>query len=71
MIVLCASLAWGLTRRQFPFVAYAAIYGYIGISSILLRNWHEIFTIMLYFLVTGVAMLAMLVSIARRFGREQ
>ena len=25
-----ASLAWGLSRRQFSFVAYAAVYGYIG-----------------------------------------
>src|SRR5262249_55624553 len=31
------SLAWGLTRRQFAFVAYAAVYGYIGVSSLVLR----------------------------------
>ncbi len=29
-----ASLAWGLTRRQFAFVAYAAVYGYVGVSPI-------------------------------------
>ena len=33
-----ASLAWGLPRRQFSFVAYAAVYGYVGVSSILLRD---------------------------------
>ena len=33
-----ASLAWGLTRRQFSFVAYAAVYGYVGVSSILIRD---------------------------------
>jgi hypothetical protein len=65
-----ASLAWGLSRRQFSFVAYAAVYGYVGISSILLRNVYGTTAVLSYFLVTGVAMLIMLVQIARRFGRE-
>ena len=65
-----ASLAWGLVRRQFSFVAYAAVYGYVGVSSILLRNMNNGTAILSYFVVTGVAMLAMLVTIARRFGRE-
>jgi hypothetical protein len=65
-----ASLAWGLLRRQFSFVAYAAVYGYVGVSSILIRDMHGDTGILSYFVVTGVAMLAMLVLIARRFGRE-
>jgi len=65
-----ASLAWGLTRRQFSFVAYAAIYGYVGISSIFLRNMNDSTAILGYFVTTGIAMLVMLVQIARRFGRE-
>ena len=65
-----ASLAWGLPRRQFSFVAYAAVYGYVGVSSILIRNITRDTAILSYFVVTGVAMLVMLVSIARRFGRE-
>jgi len=33
LLIACgASLAWGLTRRQFAFVAYAAVYGYVGVS---------------------------------------
>jgi hypothetical protein len=64
-----ASLAWGLVRRQFSFVAYAAVYGYVGVSAVLIRDMD--FTVaMSYFLVTGVAVLVMLVMIARRFGRE-
>jgi hypothetical protein len=63
------SLAWGLARRQFSFVAYAAVYGYVGVSAVLIRGMD--FTVALsYFLVTGVAMLVMLVQIARRFGKE-
>ncbi len=65
-----ASLAWGLARRQFPFVAYAAVYGYVGVSSILLRDMNSGTAVLTYFVFTGVAMLVMLVLIARRFGRE-
>ncbi len=65
-----ASLAWGLARRQFSFVAYAAVYGYVGVSSILIRNMNGETAVLSYFVVTGVAMLVMLVLIARRFGRE-
>jgi hypothetical protein len=71
LLAACAaSLTWGITRREFSFVAYAAVYGYIGISSILVRNIHGDTTIFSYFLVTGIAMLVMLVVIARRFARE-
>ena len=65
-----ASLGWGLKSRQFSFVAYAAVYGYIGISAIVIRDWNDGTAILAYFVLTGVAMLAMLVQIARRFGRE-
>src|SRR6202162_582585 len=65
-----ASLAWGLKRRQLSFVAYAAVYGYIGVSAILIRHIHDETGVLGYFLITGVAMLVMLVQIARRFGKE-
>jgi hypothetical protein len=65
-----ASLVWGLARRQFSFVAYAAIYGYVGFSAILIRDMHSETAVLSYFVVTGVAMLVLLVVIARRFGRE-
>jgi hypothetical protein len=65
-----ASLAWGLKRRQFSFVAYAAVYGYVGVSAVLIRDMNDGTAILSYFVFTGVAMLIMLVQIARRFGRE-
>jgi len=71
LLAACAaSLAWGISRRQFAFVAYAAVYGYIGISSILLREMNSGAALLAYFAVTGAAMLIMLVAIARRFGKE-
>jgi Predicted membrane protein (DUF2157) len=65
-----ASLAWGLKRRQFAFVAYAAVYGYVGISSLLVRDMNSATLILSYFVITSIAMLAGLVAIARRFGRH-
>jgi len=71
LLAVCgASLAWGLARRQFSFGAYAAVYGYVGVSSIVIRDINGDTVVLSYFLVTGIAMLVMLVQIARRFGRE-
>ena len=72
LLLACgASLAWGLTRREFSFVAYSAVYGYIGISSILVRGMSDDTAVFAYFVFTGIAMLVMLVVIARRFGGEK
>jgi hypothetical protein len=70
LLLACgASLAWGLTRRQFAFVAYAAVYGYIGVSSILIRGMNDETAVLSYFVITAIAMLVALVLIARRIGR--
>ena len=64
-----ASLGWGLARRQFAFVAYAAVYGYVGVSSLIIRDLYGESATLSYFVVSGVAMLVVLVLIGRRFGR--
>jgi hypothetical protein len=70
LLLACgASLAWGLTRRQFAFAAYSAVYGYVGVSSILIRGITDEIVVLGYFVITAVAMLVALVEIARRFGR--
>jgi hypothetical protein len=69
LLLACgASLAWALTRRQFAFVAYSTVYGYVGVSSILVRGIDEESVVLGYFVVTAVAMLVALIQIARRFG---
>ena len=71
LLIACgASLAWGLKRRQFVFVAYAAVYGYVGVSAVLVRNMNDTTAILGYFVVTAIGMLVALVLIARRFGRH-
>ncbi len=70
LLLACgASLAWGLRRRQFAFVAYAAVYGYVGVSSMLIRDMADETFILSYFAVSAIAMLVGLVVIARRFGK--
>ena len=70
LLIACGvSLAWGLARRQFAFVAYAAVYGYVGISSLFLRAVTDESAVLFYFVVSGVTMLVLLVQIGRRFGR--
>ncbi len=65
------SLAWGLSRRQFAFVAYAVLYGYIGLSASIVREASMRETeLLFYFFLTGTAVLVLLVFLARRFGRE-
>ena len=71
LLIACgASLAWGLARRQFAFVAYAAVYGYVGASSLFLRSVNGESAVLSYFVVSGVAMLVLLIQIGRRFGRS-
>src|SRR5580658_4866597 len=70
VLIACgAALAWGLARRQFVFVVYAAVYGYVGVSSLFLRSVTDESAVLSYFVVSGVAMLIVLVQIGRRFGR--
>lgn len=69
-LACAASLGWGLARRQFAFVAYAAVYGYVGISWVILRGVNDASVGLSYFVVSGVAMLVLLVQIGRRFGRK-
>jgi Predicted membrane protein (DUF2157) len=70
LLIACgASLAWGLARRQFAFVAYAAVYGYVGVSTMLVRGVTDETFLLSYFVITAITMLVALVQIARSFGR--
>jgi hypothetical protein len=69
LIASGASLYWGLTRRQFAYVVYAAVYGYVGVSAAVLRGVSEWPAVLSYFVFTGVGMIIVLVHIGRRFGK--
>ena len=70
LLIACgASLAWGLARRQFAFVAYAAVYGYVGVSTMLVRGVTDETFLLSYFVITAITMLVALVQITRSFGK--
>ena len=64
------ALAYGLMVKQFSYVAYAAVYGYVGVSSVLMRHVNDSQVILSYYVITGIGMLLLLFAIARRFGKE-
>jgi len=74
MIILILGSAFsayhGTRTKQFAYVAYAAIYGYLGLSSALLKGVNSWTVITLYGVLSGVGMIIGLTFLARRFGRE-
>jgi hypothetical protein len=65
-----ASIAGGVRLTRFAFVAYGAIYGYIGVSYFILRNTHDFTAVLAYIAVSATAVIVFLVVLARRFGRD-
>jgi Predicted membrane protein (DUF2157) len=63
-------IAYGVRRRDFAFVAYGAVYPYIGISLKLVDRLSGT-AAMAYGVVSGSAMVIAMVYVARRFGREE
>jgi hypothetical protein len=62
----------GVRFRRFVFVAYGAVYGYIGVSvKVVPRFGNDATQILAYFVVTATLMIAALVMLARRFGRDE
>ena len=70
LILAAVSIAHGIRRREFAFVAYGAVYPYIGISLKLVERLSGT-TAMAYGVVSGSAMVIAIVYVARRFGREE
>ena len=66
-----ASVAWGIRRREFAFVAYAAVYTYFGAASLLLRQGTDAVGTLILLISSATAVLVMLVFVSRRFGRTQ
>jgi Predicted membrane protein (DUF2157) len=70
LMLAAVSISHGIRRREFAFVAYGAVYPYIGISLKLVQRLNGT-TAMAYGVVSGSAMVIAIVYVARRFGREE
>jgi Predicted membrane protein (DUF2157) len=72
VLAVSAVVIWqGIQHRAFAFVAYGVVYAYAGITAQLLRYVNGPTLGSLYFVVSGIAVLVLLVSLARTLGREQ
>lgn len=66
-----ASIFLGVRYRRFAFVAYGTLYGYAAISVRALSLIREPLGGLMYFIVTGSAVVIALVVMARKFGRDE
>jgi hypothetical protein len=73
VLVLAAvvSIALGFRNRQFAFVVYGTVYGYVGISQQILQSMHESTSVFAYFAITGSIVVLSIAAMSRRFGKEE
>jgi len=75
LIALCVlaglTIVQGIRARRFAFVAYGILYAYAGLSIQVLRDIRRDTDAFAYFTASGLLVLAGLVVLARRFGREE
>jgi hypothetical protein len=64
------AIVGGVRFRRFSFVVYGVVYGYLGLSDQLLRTIDSFTAGLAYVAVSSTIVIASLVVVARRFGRE-
>jgi Predicted membrane protein (DUF2157) len=69
LALAAVSIAYGIRHRQFAFVAYGALYPYVGLSLRLTRHWTDM-AVLGYGVVSASAMAVLMVIVAHRFGRD-
>ena len=63
--------AYGIRFQRFAFVVYGVVYAYVGVSAQLVPAIHDPSTLLTYFLVTGLLVVAGLSVVSRQFGHER
>jgi hypothetical protein len=69
--LVVTSIGAGLHFRRFAFVLYGTIYGYIGMSSVVLRDMRDVMLGLAYLAASSAIVIVCIVFLARRFGREE
>lgn len=69
LLLACTALAFYSARvRQFLYMVYAVIYGYIGISIVLTYQIkYEPFFLFTYFIITSLAVISLIFVLSRKF----
>jgi Predicted membrane protein (DUF2157) len=65
------AIIYGVHHRRFAFVGHGVVFSYLGISFKLLQQVDDAFFGMTYGIISGTAVLVLLVYLARRFAREE
>jgi hypothetical protein len=60
----------GVWHRRFAFVTYGVVYGYIGASAEMIRGLGDLTAILAYLVVSAIGVVALLVVVSRRFGKD-
>lgn len=69
LILSCAACAfYAVSVRRFLYMLFALLYGYIGLSIVVVDGIHrETFFVFLYFMVTSAMMLLLIFAVSRKF----
>ena len=69
LLLACALLvAYALRCREFLYLLYALIYGYIGISTVFVDQIiHETLLVFVYFIITSLGIIGLIFFISRKF----
>jgi len=69
LVLACAALVFYSIRvRKFLYMLYAVIYGYIGISIVIMDQIHrETFLVFSYFILTSLLVIGLIFMISRKF----
>jgi hypothetical protein len=65
-----AAIHYGLTRRDFQYFLYGTVYAYIGASRLLMGEVQDASALSLYFLLSAVALAALIFHFRKRLARE-
>lgn len=71
VLSVATAVILGVWLRRFMFVVYGTVFGYIGLSTEVLRGVREFSAVLTYFVVTGTGVIMLIVLLARRWGREE
>ena len=71
LVLSAASIYLGIRFKRFAFVVYGTLFGYFGLSVRLIDLMGDATLALAYFVVTGSMVVYALVTVARRFGRDE
>jgi len=72
LLLACAALAfYSIKVRKFLYMFYAVIYGYIGISIVIMDQIHGTFFFFTYFIITSLLVIGLIFMISRKFKEDE